>query len=98
MTEQTFDSTNAARSPYSWNTSLQAIASSHPKAQLQVLLGIRGHAQYEVYDNEHNLVPRYLESKQSDIRLSFFISKCQINLKEYQVDAFPRGIKEDIYM
>ena len=50
----------------------------------------------EVNENEYNLVPRYFESMQNDMRLSFFISKRQINLKEYLVNAFPHGIEGDI--
>ena len=50
----------------------------------------------EVNENEYNLVPRYFESMQNDMRLSFFISKQKINLKEYLVNAFPHGIEGDI--
>ena len=50
----------------------------------------------EVNENEYNLVPRYLESMQNDMRLSFFISKRKISLKEYLVNAFPHGIEGDI--
>ena len=50
----------------------------------------------KVNENEYNLVPRYLESMQNDMRLSFFISKRQTNLKEYLVNAFPNGIGRDI--
>ena len=52
--------------------------------------------QCEVNENEYNLVSRYLESMQNDMRLSFFISKRQINLKEYLVNVFPHGIEGDI--
>ena len=55
-----------------------------------------GHAQCEVNENEHNLVPRYFESMQNDMRLSFFISKRQNNLKEYLSNALPHGIEGDI--
>ena len=50
----------------------------------------------EVNENEYNLVPRYFESMQNDMRLSIFISKQKINLKEYLVNVFPHGIGEDI--
>ena len=50
----------------------------------------------KVNENEYNLVPRYLESMQNDMRLSFFLSKRKISLKEYLVNAFPHGIEGDI--
>ena len=55
-----------------------------------------GHAQCEINENEHNLVPMYFEIMQNDMRLSFFISKRKISLKEYLVNAFPHGIEGDI--
>ena len=98
MREQTFDSTNAAPSPFSCATSLQAAATIR-LSFLERGWTMPGHAHCEVNENEHNLVPRdprYFESIQKDMRLSFFISKRQINLKEYLVNAFPHGIEGDI--
>ena len=98
MREQTFDSTNAAPSPFSCATSLQAAATIR-LSFLERGWTMPGHAHCEVNENEHNLVPRdprYFESIQKDMRLSFFISKHQINLKEYLVNSFPHGIEGDI--
>ena len=96
MREQTFDSTNAAPSPFSCATSLQAAATIRLSFKFSWIRVDNRHAQCEVNKNEHNLVPRYFESMQNDMRLSFFISKRQINLKEYLVNAFPHGIEGDI--
>ena len=75
MREQTFDSTNAAPSPFSCATSLQAAATIRLSFKFSWIRVDNRHAQCEVNKNEHNLVPRYFESKQNDIRLSFFILK-----------------------
>ena len=97
MRDQTFDSTNAAPSPFSCATSLQTAATIRLSFMFSWIRVDNRHAQCEVNKNEHNLVPRYFESSmQNDMRLSFFISKRQINLKEYLLNAFPRGIEGDI--
>ena len=75
MRDQTFDSTNAAPSPFSCATSLQAAATIRLSFKSSWIRVDNGHAQCEVNENGHNLVPRYFESKQNDIRLSFFILK-----------------------
>ena len=94
MREQTFDSTNAAPSPFICAISLQAAATIKLSFLDRGLTIDNGHC--DVNENEYNLVPRYFESMQNDMRLSFFISKRKINLKEYLVNAFPHGIEGDI--
>ena len=75
MRDQTFDSTNAASSPFSCATSLQAAATIRLSFQSSWIEVDNGHAQCEINENEHILVPRYFKSKQNDIRLSFIISR-----------------------
>ena len=92
MREQPFDSTNAAPSPFSCATSLQAAATIRLSLKFSWIRVDNRHAQCEVNKNEHNLVPRYLESKQNDIRLH----NLQAPENEYLVNAFPHGIEGDI--